>query len=186
MRDDEIIALCFGRDEKAIEEISEKYGAYCRKVSENVLRNPEDSEECFNSALLAFWNCVPPEKPENLKIFLAKITRNLALNKLREKNTGKRGGSETTLIFDELSECIPSGENVEENFIAKELGENINRFAKSLTDRERNIFVRRYFFMESAEEIGKRYSISVGNVAVILHRIRKKLKKHLEREGYSQ
>ena len=64
MQDEEIIALCFEKNEKAIDEISAKYGAYCRKVAENVLRNPEDAEECFNSALLAFWNCVPPEKPE--------------------------------------------------------------------------------------------------------------------------
>lgn len=185
MRDDEIIALCSGRDEKALAEISGKYGAYCRAVAENILRNSEDAEECVNSALLAFWNCVPPEKPENLRIFLAKITRNLALNKLRERNTGKRGGNETAVIFDEISECIPSGESVEENFIAKELGESINRFAKNLPERERNIFVRRYFFMESAEEIGKRYAVSSGNVAVILHRIRKKLRKYLETEGYA-
>ena len=184
MQDDEIVALCFVRDENAIEEISKKYGAYCRKVAENILRDSEDAEECMNSALLAFWNCVPPEKPENLKIFLAKITRNLALNKFREKNTEKRGGGKIAVIFDELSECVSSGENIEENFIAKELGESINLFAKKLPERERNIFIRRYFFMESAEEIGERYSVSVGNVAVIIHRIRKKLKKHLEREGY--
>ena len=74
MFDDEIIGLCFLRDEKAIDKISEKYGAYCKKVAENVLRNSEDAEECFNSALFDFWNCVPPNKPENLRIFLAKIT----------------------------------------------------------------------------------------------------------------
>lgn len=185
MQDEEIIALCFEKNEKAIDEISAKYGAYSRKVAENVLRNPEDAEECFNSALLAFWKCVPPEKPENLRVFLAKITRNLALNKLREKNTEKRGGNENAEVFEELSECIPSGENVEESFIAKELGESINRFAKKLPERERNVFIRRYFFMETMEEIGKRFGISAGNAAAILHRIRKKLRKHLEKEGYS-
>ena len=184
MFDDEIIGLCFLRDEKAIDKISEKYGAYCKKVAENVLRNSEDAEECFNSALFDFWNCVPPNKPDNLRIFLAKITRNLALNKLREKNTEKRGGNENSAVFEELSECIPSGESVEERFIAKELGESINNFAKNLPERERNIFIRRYFFMETADEIGKRYAVSAGNVGVILHRVRRKLRKHLEKEGF--
>ncbi len=185
LRDEEIIEFCFARKEEALSIISEKYGAYCKKVAENILGNPEDSEECFSSALFAFWNCVPPEKPENLKIFLAKITRNFAINKLRERTTEKRGGKETPEIFDELSEIVPSGENVEENFIAKELGKSINRFAKELPERERKIFIRRYFFMETTEEIGKRYALLPGNVAVILHRIRKKLKKHLEKEGFA-
>ena len=185
LQDEEIIALCFRKNESAIDEISGKYGAYCRKVAENILRNPEDSEECFNSALLAFWNCVPPEKPENLRVFLAKITRNLALNKLREKNAEKRGGNENTAFFDELSECIPSGESIEDGFIAKELCESINRFAKNLPERERKIFIRRYFFMETPEEIGKLCAVSAGNASVILHRIRRKLRKHLEKEGFA-
>ena len=85
MKDSEIIGLYFERNEEAIERTSEKYGAYCRTVAENILKNPEDSEECFNSALLCLWNSVPPEKPKNLKIFLAKITRNLAINNLKAK-----------------------------------------------------------------------------------------------------
>lgn len=184
MRDDEIIALYFARDEKALEKTAEKYGAYCRAVAENIIRDKEDAEECMNSALLGAWNSIPPNYPENLKIFLAKITRNLALNKLRAKKAEKRTGDENAAIFEELSECIPSEESIEEGFIAKELGESINSFAAKLPQKERNIFIRRYFFMESAAVIGERYSLSAGNVAVILHRIRKKLRKHLEKEGY--
>ncbi|MBQ7874356.1 MAG: sigma-70 family RNA polymerase sigma factor [Oscillospiraceae bacterium] len=185
MRDDEIISLYFERDEKALAETEEKYGAYCRAVAENILRNSEDVEECINSAWLGAWNAIPPNTPKNLKIFLAKITRNIALNKLKAKTAEKRGGDESCAILDELSECISSGESIEEGFVAKELGESINRFAARLPKRERNIFIRRYFFMETAETIGERYALSANNVAVILHRIRKKLKNHLEKEGYT-
>ncbi len=184
MLDEEIIALYFARDEKALEETAEKYGSYCCAVAENILRDKEDAEECVNSAWLGAWNAIPPNSPGNLKIFLAKITRNLALNRLRAKTAGKRGGNECAAVYDELSELISSGESVEEGFDAKELGESINGFASKLPKRERNIFIRRYFFMETAESIGKRYSLSANNVAVILHRIRRKLKKHLEKEGY--
>lgn len=184
MKDSEIIELYFERKEEAIEKTSEKYGAYCKTVAENILKNPEDSEECVNSALLRLWNSVPPEKPENLKMFLAKITRNIALNILKAKLAEKRGGKDEILAYEELSECVAEKSGVEENFDAAELEKAINDFAKNLPEKERNIFIRRYFFFESAKEIGERYSFSENRVSVILHRIRKKLRKHLEKEGF--
>lgn len=184
MLDDEIIALYFERKESAIEETAKKYGAYCRTVAENILHNSQDSEEILNSLWLGAWNSIPPNQPQNFKIYLAKITRSLALNRLKEKNAGKRGGGFADSPFDELSECLPSGENTEEGFIAKELGESINLFAKKLPQKERNVFIRRYFFGESLDEIGRRYGISQNNAAVILLRTRKKLKKHLEKGGW--
>ena len=184
LHDEEIIALYFKKSENAIEETTKKYGAYCRKIADNILHNPEDSEEILNSSWLGVWNSIPPNRPQNFKIYLAKITRSLALNRLKEKSAGKRSGENPDSPFDELSECLPSGENVEEGFIAKELGESINRFAEKLPERERNIFVRRYFFGENLREIGERYKISENSISVILFRIRKKLKKHLEKEDW--
>ena len=183
MKDSEIVELYFERDEEAIEKTSEKYGAYCKAVAENILKNPEDSEECVNSALLQLWNFVPPEKPENLKMFLAKITRNIAINNLKAKLAEKRGGKEGFAAFDELSECIPAGNSIEESFDAAELEKAINDFAKNLPEKERNIFIRRYFFFESQEKIGEKFGFSPNLVAVILHRTRKKLRKFLEKEG---
>ena len=184
MKDSEIVELYFKRNEEAIEKTSEKYGAYCKAVAENILKNPEDSEECVNFALLQLWNFVPPEKPENLKMFLAKITRNIAINNLKAKLAEKRGGKEGFAAFDELSECIPSKNNIEESFDAEELEKSINCFTKNLPEKERNIFIRRYFFFESPKKIGERYAFSENRVSVILHRIRKKLQKHLEKEGF--
>ena len=184
MLDEEIIALYFARSESAIEETAKKYGAYCRTVAENILHSPEDSEEILNSSWLSAWNSIPPNRPLNFKIYLAKITRSLALNRLKEKSAGKRCGETPDSPFDELSECLPSGEDIEEGFIAKELGESINRFAGKLPERERNIFIRRYFFGENLREIGERYGISENSASVILFRVRKKLKKHLEKEDW--
>ena len=107
MLDEKIIELYFERNEEAIEKSAEKYGAYCRKIAKNLLNNEEDSEECLNSALLILWNSIPPQKPKNLKLFFAKIARNIALEKLRRKNAKKRGGGEAEEIFEELSELIP-------------------------------------------------------------------------------
>ncbi len=85
--------------------------------------------------------------------------------------------------MEELSESVSAGENVEEGYLAKELGESINLFIENLPEKERKIFIRRYFFFETPERIGERFGFSPNRVSVILHRTRKKLKKHLEEEG---
>ena len=186
MRDEEITELFFARNESALEAAERKYGAYCLAVAENILHDKEDAAECLNSTLLGAWNAIPPEKPRNLKIYLAKLTRNLAVNRLKAKTAEKRGGGENEALLDELSECITGGRDVEEEFIAKELGESINRFIGGLPKKESGIFIRRYFFGEAPAEIAERFGISANGVSVILHRLRKKLRKELEREGYIQ
>ncbi|MBQ7873565.1 MAG: sigma-70 family RNA polymerase sigma factor [Oscillospiraceae bacterium] len=183
MKDEKIIGLYWQRDESAIAESEKKYGAYCFAVAENILHDREDSEEALSDTWMRSWNSIPPKKPQNLKLFFAKITRNLAFDRFKVKTAEKRGGGETALIIGELGECVPSAFCVEEEIAGKELRESINSFVKGLSLRERNVFIRRYFFAEKIGDIAKRYGISENNVSVILSRTRKKLKTHLEREG---
>lgn len=180
--DKEIIELYFKRDDSAIAETDKKYGGYCLSIAKKILRNTEDSEECLSSAFFTLWNLIPPEVPKNLGIFSAKITRNLAISALRRKNAFKRSGNME--IFDELSEFIASNDNIEDEIIAKELEEKINLFVKMLPEKDRNIFIRRYFFFESTNEIAEKYGFSQNGISVSLHRTRKKLKTYLEKEGY--
>ena len=184
MEDKQIIELYWQRDEIAIEETSKKYGVYCLAIAENILNNQEDAMECLNDTWLKAWNAMPPQKPENLKLFLAKITRNLSLNRMEAQNAKKRGNGEFTLVLDELSECIASYSDVENTYLAKELGEIVRKFVRKLPEREGNVFVRRYFFMEPVAVIAKRYRMTENHVMVMLSRTRKKLKKYLVKEGY--
>ena len=64
MEDDKIIELFYERSEQAITELSDKYGAICNKIADNILNNRQDAEECVNDAYLAVWNTVPPQKPD--------------------------------------------------------------------------------------------------------------------------
>ena len=183
MEDKDIIRLYFERNEEAIRETKEKYGAYCFKTAENILGDFGKAEECLNSALLGVWNSVPPNDPKNLKIYFAKITRNFAVGILEKENAKKRGGA-LEIAAEELSEAIPSEESVEESCIAKELGEKINFFVSKLPETERKIFIRRYFFTAPVAEIAKKYNLTENNVMVILSRTRTKLKSHLIKEGF--
>lgn len=184
MTDEDIIELFFKRDETAIGEISRKYHNYCRTIAFQILQNSEDAEECVNETWFSTWKSIPPTRPQVLKLFIAKIVRNISFDQYKSQNRKKRGSGELAQVLDELAECISGNQDVEEDYIAKELNETIQKFAAQLPEREANIFIRRYFFVDSLDEIGKRYGISSNHIGVILSRTRRKLKQVLEREGY--
>ena len=197
MEDREIIALYWDRDERAITETDAKYGNYCFTVAENILGRREDSEECVNDTWLRAWNAIPPKRPMVLRTFLAKITRNLALDQYRRMNADKRGGGQMDLVLDELSDCVGSGSeaylhaesaasigNAEEEIQAKALQECIKEFVESLPERDGNVFIRRYFYAEKTETIALRYGLTQNNVGVVLSRTRKKLYEQLRKEGF--
>ncbi len=184
MKDGQIVALYQQRNEGAIQESTEKYGRYCYSIAYAVLENHEDAEECVSDTWLRAWGAIPPNVPQNLKLYLARITRNLAFNKRKEQSAQKRGGGELAVALDELELCLPSSQTVEEQFQSEELRAEINTFLRKLSARDRDIFLRRYFFVDSTADIAERYNMRESNVLMILSRTRKKLKSHLEKEWY--
>lgn len=183
MEDREIVDLYWERKQEATVRTQEKYGAYCMKVAANLLESREDAEECVNDTWLHAWNVIPPHRPQVLRMFLAKITRRLAINRYRANTAAKRGGGENDAILSELEECVADGKGVEDEVLAKELSECVRKFVRELPEREGDLFVRRYFFAESIETVARGYGISVNNATVILSRARKKLRQYLEKEG---
>ena len=181
MDDSKIIELYWARDELAIKQSEEKYGKYCFSVANNILANNGDAEECVNDTWLRAWNAMPPAKPNYLKLFLAKITRNLALWRYEKRQSAKRAGEFCTIVT-ELDEC-ESAASAENEYLEKEILSAINSFLRGVSLKERCIFVRRYFYAESGAAIAQRYGEKESNVNLILFRTRKKLKEHLEKEG---
>lgn len=184
MEDSQIIELYWQKNTDAITETSSKYGAYCYTIADNILHSIEDSEECVNDTWLHAWNAMPPQKPNVLRMFLAKITRSLSVNRFKARSAEKRGGGEINLVLDELADCLAGGTNVEAEYEVRELEQCIRRFVRGLPERDGNVFVRRYFFTEPVAVIAKRYSLTESNVTVILSRTRKKLRLKLAKEGY--
>ena len=184
MKDENIIQLYFERDERAIAESDRKYGTYCYRVADNILHSKEDSEECVNDTWLRAWDAMPPARPVCLRMFLARITRNLSFNVYKAKNAEKRGGGQASLVLEELEDCLSGSSDTEAEFLASELQSSINRFVRSLPERDGNIFIRRYFYAESLADIAQRYRMAESSVRVVLHRTRKKLRSWLEREGF--
>ena len=184
MEDAQIIALYWQRSGEAIRASEEKYGAYCFTVADRIVENHEDAEECVSDTWLRAWNAMPPERPDYLRMFFAAITRNLSLDRLKARLSAKRGGGQTALALEELTECVSGSPQVEDSVIAAELSSSVNRFLSTLSENARGIFLRRYFFLESASEIAERYAMRPNAVSVSLHRTRQALRDHLRREGF--
>ena len=182
--DERIIELYFKRDEAALKETSDKYGRLCYFVANNILSCHEDSEECVNDTYARAWSSIPPNKPEKLGAYLAKITRNLALDRYNEQNAQKRKAQTDAVSLEELEAIISNdGETPEDEIIMKEC---INSFLYSLDKEKRIVFVQRYFYMSSVEDIAKNNSLKENNVRVMLLRLRQKFKKHLAEYGYEE
>ncbi len=180
MDDRKIVELYFERSESAIAETEKKYGRYCHSIAYNILASNEDAKECVNDTYMRAWGAIPPKKPEKLSAFLGKIVRNLALNRYAYNNAQRRSKNLDT-VLSEVEEFLPSLEgDVSDGLAVKEA---INSFAATLSERDRIIFVQRYFYLCSVADIARKRGISENNVKIILARTRNKLKVHLEKEG---
>ena len=182
MEDAEIVRLYWDRDEQAITESDTKYGPLCRSIALRVLESPEDGEECVSDTWLRAWNAMPPQRPTRLGAFLGKITRNLALNRWRRDHAEKRFGSEIDLALEELEDCV-SGESLEEEAQRREVIRALNGFLRSLAKRDRDLFLRRYWGMETLENLAKAEGMSRSALHRKLGKLRESLREYLRKEG---
>lgn len=183
MEDQEIIGLYWTRSENAIVETDKKYGKLCFQTAFRILDSREDSEECVSDTYLLAWEAIPPRQPGVLSAFLCRITRNLALNRYQAANTAKRGGGAVEVALEELAECIPDPNTVENAVDNRALARCLNGFLETLTREARSIFLLRYWELASVREISRRLSVSESKVKVSLYRTRGRLRRFLEQEG---
>ena len=182
MNDEKIIELYFSRDESAIAETQKKYGGLCRYITSNFLALPEDREECVNDVLLALWNNIPPEKPENLPGYISEVTRRQAVNKSRANNAWKRGHGIAT-VNEEFLSILDDGTDLAEQFEAKRAGGLISRYLRECPDFERQVFLMRYYFGMSPSAIAKQMKCGDSKIKMTLLRTREKLAAYFTKEG---
>ena len=183
MEDCMIIDLYWARDQRAITESEDKYGAYCRAIARGILDRREDAEECVNDTWLRAWNAMPPQRPNILSAFFAKLTRNLSLDRWRRDRAAKRGGGQTEAALHELEDCLPDRHGPEEGLEARETAALISAFLRKQPEPDRGLFIRRYFYLDSMAALAARFGMNQGQVKARLYRLRGRLKKALEAEG---
>ena len=184
MEDKRIVQLFWKRSEQGIEALQQKYGSFLFRIAMNLLSNKQDSEECVNDTYLQTWNSIPEARPDNLKLYTGRITRNLAINRIKHNSAQKRGRQITELLS-ELSECVPDSGNIPGIEYEQALLQNtIASFVAGLEQTNRVIFVRRYWMGENVGAIAALVGISENAVSTRLFRMRAELRKALETVGY--
>lgn len=185
MEDEKIVERYLARDESAVALTAEKYGRRLRALSFGIVRDPGTAEECENDTYLAAWNSIPPNEPRDCFYgYLARIIRNVSLSRCRESQALKRGALVEALSR-EMERCIPAPNGIGWRMDELALKQTINGFLRTQSELKRNVFIRRYWYLDDLEDIGARYGISKSNVKIILFRVRRGLRECLEKEGYT-
>ena len=184
LEDHKIVDLFLSRDEKAIEQSKEKYGRRLRSLAYGIVNDKQTAEECENDTYLEAWNRIPPHEPRTyLYAFFARITRHISLNCCRSCGALKRNAFICELSA-EMEQCIPAPDDIACRMDEMQLREAINGFLRTLEHEKRNMFIRRYWYLDSIAEISKQFAVSESKVKTSLFRMRNQLKEYLEQEGY--
>ena len=190
MDDNEILDLYFARSEQAIVQTDQKYGFYCYSIAKRILSDPLDAEESVNDTYYSAWKLIPPRRPQRFSTFLGKIGGTVfaadqieieldeglmvsasAVNALRRE------------LLDELAECVAGSESPETELLRKELTASLNRFLRKLPEKDRTVFLLRYYYAGTKEDIARKTGLSSNQVKYILQKVRKQLADTLKKEG---
>lgn len=165
-----------------IGELDRKYGRLARRLAMNILGDRSDAEECVNDAYLAVWSTIPPQLPTSLGGYFCRIARNIAAKRYRA-NAAQKRNSFYDAALDELAECLAAPGGPESTLDAKELTAAIDRFLDGVSETDRVLFLRRYWFGDDLASVAARAGMSPRRASVRLFRIREKLKQYLIKEG---
>lgn len=176
MDDRTLIQSLVDRIETVFEALAQRFGPRLTSIAMNILDNSEDTEECVNDTYLAIWNAIPPANPDPLAPYVYRTGKNIALNRFRAQHAQKRSGYELSL--EELAACIPAPNP------DRDLGRGLNDWLKTLSKKDRAIFLLRHWFGDSVKSIAKGMAMTEGAVSVRLHRLKNQLKEYLTKEGY--
>lgn len=181
LSDETIIEMYWQREESAIKETDIKYGQFLFRIAHGILHDRLDCEECQNDTYLGIWKAIPPTRPSVFPAFITRIMRRIAINKYKEKTSKKRIPSELTSSIEDYESTLASNDTVDSDLSAEEVGRIINDYVNELPERQRYIFIARFYMAESVESIADDLNIAMATVYRELDKIKQGLKLHLEK-----
>lgn len=178
MTDDEILSQILDRKESGLNALAEKYEKLLIYIVTGILGNRvRDIEECINDTYLKFWKNAASYDMEKASMvtYLKVIARNTALNRLRdirrhEEHTHFEDFSDAALMY------ADSTQNIENHIARKEKTEHLNRVIAELSQKDRELVIRKYFYLQSSKLIAEAMYMSVTAVDSRLSRLRTKMK----------
>lgn len=182
MDEEKIIELLWKRDEAAIMELEQHFGRYCYSISYQIVKNREDAQECLNDTWLQTWNSIPDKRPPVLRTFVAKIARNLALNRVIHKSASKRGGGVVQEVYDEMEYMLGGEDEIEKMIDRQSFAQRLNGFLDTLGSLERSIFVLRFWYFKTPKEIARKFGMKEKTIYNILYQLRVRFARYWKEE----
>ncbi len=180
LSDEMLIELYWNRKECAIKETDKKYGEFLFQIAYGILHDRLDCEECRNDTYLGIWKAIPPTKPIVFPAFITQIMRRIAINKYKEKSCKKRIPSELTYSIEDYENTLTSDDTVDGKYAAEEVGRIISVYVRGLSERQKYIFIGRFYMAEDVASLADDLGISIATVYRELDNIKCGLKLHLE------
>lgn len=181
--DFDIIRLLRANDQEAIALIEERYGRLIHYIAETVLGHRiSDIEECVNDVYMKLWThgAGYDYRKAAFKTYLKTIVRNTALNYLRK--ISRQENYEQPDEDSGLQEAyIDYSQDVEQEMIRREEIDALERVVKKLKEKDRELVLRRFYYMQTTKQIAAAMKMSEASVDTKLSRLRKKMKKQYER-----
>lgn len=173
MTEAEIKERLLARDTDSLDALRREYERYCAAIVRGILLDPADVEEVVADVWMQVWTSIPPNRPEHLRLYVGRIARNLALNRLEYRNAGKRAA----LPMEELESVTP------DRILERQaMRDALETFLRQQRAEHRQMFLRRYWYGDDVAQIADRFGCSQTKVTGVLFRLRRKLKAYLEKE----
>ena len=167
-------------DKVDIDKLLDNFYRYVYIIVKNgvsICLTDEDIEEIVSDVFIALWkNSKMLSNTIDIKAYLSGIAKNIIKNKYRK--------NEINFSISEYEEKIIDNSNLEKQAEENEQNTIIKNTLKNLKNEEYKAFIMFYYEAKSTKEIAKDLNCTVGKVKVILHRVRKKIRKNLEDGGY--
>ena len=179
MYEQEIIELISNRDEQGMTELLRHYGPLMRYIIAPILRDPQDQEDCLSEIAMRVWDKISlfDQQRGSWNAWLTSLARNAALNRARQ--------IKPILSTDDIPENTASPEPTPEEIILRqERQAAINRALRQLSQKERSLFYRKYYYLQSTAQIASELGMTERAVEGKLYRLKKQLRKVLGGEGY--
>ena len=173
MTDSKALKLLQAGNQQALEWFIDRYSNYVGTIIKSVLQDSmsqADVEEVTADVFVTLWKNAERLFPLNIKGYLSRVSRSLAMRKLREKKQ-ELNLEEAVLILEE--------DSLLEKLDRKQRDELVREAVLSMTQPDREIFLRFYYYCQSVTVIAEKMQMNPSTVKTRLKRGREKLRQHL-------
>ena len=158
-----------------IEALLERHGPMMAYVVRGILSDPHEQEECLAQVGARVWERWESYDRERSSpaTWLTALCRNAAYDRLRAQ---ARQRERTGALDETLADPAPGPEEV---LLQKERLETLSRLLSAMSAGDRALFYRKYYYLQSTQQMAAELGTTARAVEGRLYRIRKKLQKQM-------